>query len=532
MDRTTAACGACVIVLLVLWQSSAVSNPMRETPTHNTELLAQLSSVAQRLEKLEKGVEAARKSSDEHQLAHERDAKSLASLRTKLEEVQRPNANAGDSAAASTKALMDELKQDAAALRAQIRKDLNESAARWEAAFQTASPPAWVSSEGNTQPEFPLDDMQRNWRHYLTPIPPLPADALVEEKMLRVLFEKYREDPSAKTNVPLYGIPCTHECDLVRNHINNIDTGLGHMVVIVARPQTELMPYFRGIERRFPGRFTVMHYPNGTGYPEAINIIQKFGFSITPPKPFVTIANCDLWPLPGWFGLFANYTAKRAHRTAVTQLNGFSHFSITRLGWEKVGFWDETIYPTYYDDDEYALRLRLLKLRIGFFPLAETHIDLRVPMQYHAFVHQHGGSNSGRDPRFRDQNGRSDRYDYLRRKWNFDLSTHNASAVFSHPFNISVLPLRHATFKDPAHRDCILNFLPTHPKLKNAEGGDTGFCFYNATNALAHLLPSGTEIPSWILNQQQTGARAADEPVDPWAVDIRGVGWSYPNEMP
>ncbi|HTY83106.1 MAG TPA: hypothetical protein VMB19_02760 [Silvibacterium sp.] len=98
---------------------------------------------------------------------------------------------------------------------------------------------------------------------------------------------------------------------------------------------------------------------------------------------------------------------------------GFACFAINPIALEKLGCFDENIFPAYCEDQDYACRARLAGLHEENCPdTMLTHI----------------GSNSIlSDPALRRQNAITQRlnFDYYRRKWGGD----GGSETYARPFN-------------------------------------------------------------------------------------------------
>jgi hypothetical protein len=315
---------------------------------------------------------------------------------------------------------------------------------------------------------------------------------------MKKAFALYTHDREAVTNVPVYGTACVGkvDCQYVRSQLKSLDTGVGHVIVVQNREADEHREFFESLAKLFPGRFTFQYRPIGGGCSESWNIIMRLGFSITPTPNFVMATNGDLWALPGYLAKFSKFMNEKLETQIGARFVHFSSFGLNKHGWEKLGAFDESIFPAYAEDVEYHIRAVSLNLMLGSFPGMAPDRS-----------HKHVGSPSFKDKKFNEMYQRWDKNDYMYRKWGVDMRMHTdfqRAKPYKTPWNQPTLSHRSCFVVDPGHRKCIRT--GEGIKHNSNRGGcmlsSCRSCWYNAS-VLLPLLPEGTTLPDTLTTQNR-----------------------------
>jgi hypothetical protein len=370
--------------------------------------------------------------------------------------------------------------------------------------------------EYNVIPEDPRSAAERRFRHHFDPLPAADAAndidahpagkaaAKTAEGTLAAAFRRYERDPAAGDSVPVYGTACLGDadCGYVQQQLLSLDTGVGHVIVVMNGEHAAYHEFFDRLGKLFPGRFTFYAHAVKLSCSESWNTILKSAFAIRPKIEFAVVNNGDLWLLPTYLAKFARHVRAQGGNVGSTRFADFSSFAMLRRGWDAVGPFDEVIYPAYAEDVEYHLRTISKGMTIGRYP---GKIQEGVS-------HMHAGSRSLKDPGFFPRFQRWDKSDYMFRKWGVDMNkyTDYADAVpFAHPFNIAGLSHRRSFAVDPVHRHCIRTGRgPRHlvtqhfASIRGCLLSHCNSCFYNAS-VLSELLPHGEHVPAWLLDQHR-----------------------------
>jgi hypothetical protein len=354
------------------------------------------------------------------------------------------------------------------------------------------------SPEANKMPEDIHHPEEKTFKHWIGDLTEPPEGSTDEAKTLYKAFTAYSNDRTAVTNIPVYGTACIGEADCVyvRDQLKSLDTGVGHVIIVLNKDYKEYHDFFRELEKQFPGRFTLQYRPDGGGCSESWNIMLRLGFSITPQPNFVMATNGDLWALPGYLAKFARWMNDNLEKQVGSRFVHFSSFALNKKGWKVLGPFDEVIYPAYAEDVEYHIRAVSAGVMVGSFPGMQDGVS-----------HKHAGSRSFTDKAFNEKYQRWDKNDYMFRKWNVDMRHYTDFQhchPYKHPWNQPALTHRKSWVVDPGHRNCIKTGNGIH---HNAHGGGCMLsscrsCWYNAS-VLLPLLPPGTTLPDSITTQNR-----------------------------
>lgn len=150
-------------------------------------------------------------------------------------------------------------------------------------------------------------------------------------------------------------VPVLNRYDLLVRMINSIDYEIKHLLVIDngGYRLDEQVPFWEAIwENDFILRDTVLHMPTNLGVAASWNL----GIKCFPFEQYWTITSVDTEFMPG--ALEVLDSASRSDALTLTAY--FPHYQAFSVGEQlvqKVGLFDESIYPIYFEDNDYERRV-------------------------------------------------------------------------------------------------------------------------------------------------------------------------------
>lgn len=240
--------------------------------------------------------------------------------------------------------------------------------------------------------------------------------------------------------IPVLGIPYYNRPDLLTRCIRSIDCPLDALVIIENQPTEYLAtrldanPVLEACSNLIKHLYIIRH-PN-VGVAGAWNEVIKLF-----PAPWWMLANNDIQFAPGDLANMAKWAfARQSEVSALFGNHGHSFFVITRRGVEKVGLFDENIYPAYLEDCDWMWRLKCAE---------EIYLDVPEIRSMHGDDKSTGSCTIMSDARARANNHvtHTGNFEYYRRKW----GGNNGQEKFKHPFNDPRLPVDYWKF-EPATR--------------------------------------------------------------------------------
>lgn len=239
-------------------------------------------------------------------------------------------------------------------------------------------------------------------------------------------------------SIPFIGIPVLNRGDLLKRCVMSIDYPVDHVVIVnngkdasVERAIDEL---FREFSQR--ERLTVVIKDYNTGFAASCNYLCDLNRGAYPYRMLV---GSDMAFGPGALQIFHEFIRDNVDEYAMIRcFQGYGIIALTRRGIEKVGGFDESFYPAYFEDNDHHRRLRLL---------GEKDTDISIPGLVHGDAN--GGSCTIKsDPELGRRNsitfGRNS--GYYGRKWGGP--PHHEQ--FLQPFNDPTKPLNGWT-RDETH---------------------------------------------------------------------------------
>lgn len=145
--------------------------------------------------------------------------------------------------------------------------------------------------------------------------------------------------------IPVLIIPVLNRYDLLDKSLESIDYPIGDILIIN-----------NGLEEYTPKRkdltIRVLDMPSNQGISGSWNL----GIKSYPHAPWWLISSADTSFLPGSLEQFAKFSSSGR---CVKSNASYSAFSLGEAIVEKVGLFDEYIYPAYYEDNDYDDRMVL-----------------------------------------------------------------------------------------------------------------------------------------------------------------------------
>ena len=158
----------------------------------------------------------------------------------------------------------------------------------------------------------------------------------------------------------------------------------------------------------------------------------------TPLAPYWLILNSDIELGHNDLAKIKAFVEPRLETHGLLLCHGFSAFVITPLALERVGFFDENIYPAYLEDCDYHYRAKLAGIKCENIP------DLRLIHGELVDGKMEGSRAINADPIYSRENGRTHQgnFDYYRAKW----GGINGEEIYRNPFDSPYFPLSYWTF--------------------------------------------------------------------------------------
>jgi len=238
--------------------------------------------------------------------------------------------------------------------------------------------------------------------------------------------------------IPILGIPHYNRPDLLLRCLRSIDHPIDTLVIIQNGPddqmptRTEIRDALVSVAKRVE----LICHPNAGVAGSWNEIIKLF------PAPWWMFVNNDIQFTPDDLSKMARLAPEFQGAGMIYGNHGASWFVITDLGVEKVGLYDENIFPAYLEDCDWARRADLLGVRR--FDIPDVHA-------IHGDGQLTGSCTINSDPLLASENARTHglNFKYYRAKW----GGNNDQETFTHPFN------------DPNHPLTMWHF---HPAIRRA----------------------------------------------------------------
>lgn len=148
--------------------------------------------------------------------------------------------------------------------------------------------------------------------------------------------------------IPVLIIPVINRYDLLDQAIESIDYSIGD-ILIVNNGREEYAPKGNGLNVR------VLNLPSNLGVAGSWNL----GIKLFPHVPYWMFSSADVAFEPGSLARFEEFSNSARH---IKSNVSYSCFSLGEEIVQKIGLFDEYIYPAYYEDNDYDDRMVLAGL--------------------------------------------------------------------------------------------------------------------------------------------------------------------------
>jgi GT2 family glycosyltransferase len=249
--------------------------------------------------------------------------------------------------------------------------------------------------------------------------------------------------------IPVVGVPILNRGDLLLRCVESIDYPVNILVIInngtdegVTKALVDLGG--RTSQRSLwehlvvvPPSTDPLHHRGNRGVAGSWNEIIRF----IPTAAYWLLVGNDIAFGAGDLSRMHDYTmANRETHVEIYSNHGHSFFAVTPLHLERVGEFDENLYPSYLEDCDDARRMFLTASRNANCPGINA---------IHGEAPHWGSSTIMSNEHYRMMNGvtHGANYAYYRRKWGGD----NGGEVYRTPFNDPAWPINRWVI-DPDHR--------------------------------------------------------------------------------
>jgi GT2 family glycosyltransferase len=224
-------------------------------------------------------------------------------------------------------------------------------------------------------------------------------------------------------NKPVIGVPYINRPDLFQRLCNSISIQRERVVDFDYRFawNTILDPDI--IRENDIGKRWIYSSGHNLGVSASWNAIIKS----TPLAPYWLILNSDIELGANDLAKIKAFVEPRLDTHGLLLCHGFSAFVITPLALERVGFFDENIYPAYLEDCDYHYRAKLAGIKDESIP------DLDLIHGEMVDGKMEGSRAINSNPIYSRENGRTHQgnFEYYRAKW----GGINGEEIYTHPFN-------------------------------------------------------------------------------------------------
>lgn len=266
-----------------------------------------------------------------------------------------------------------------------------------------------------------------------------------------------RVTKSGSAGIPVLGLPVLSDPELyLLRLLYSIDFPIRNILVVYQPGDAMLDGEIRHIIRHLP-HVSIVSCTQMLGCSEAWNyIIQKFTH-----EPWYMISAYDVQFTSGalrnfYTSFIEDANASKADIGQIGYVNmydgGWNVFALTRALVERAGLFDENIFPAYYEDDEYRIRLATLKPP-GIIKVYSSAKAVHGAASNAGYI---SGISSISDAGYLERllRGRKASECYLRAKWNVS-SVHTPGSPYMHPFNNKSAPASYWVLQ-PVHRRYVL----------------------------------------------------------------------------
>ena len=164
--------------------------------------------------------------------------------------------------------------------------------------------------------------------------------------------------------IPNLIIPVLNRYDLLQRMVSSIDYTVEHLLIIDNGASGNV----ESVEIDIPETVehtTYLPMPSNLGVAGSWNL----GIKLFPMHDRWTFASNDMWFEPGQLAKLAE--AKPSHLTLIKDFPHWHAFTIGEEVVQRIGLFDEALYPAYFEDNDYLRRAHHHKVPV-------EHLDLKT----------------------------------------------------------------------------------------------------------------------------------------------------------
>ena len=228
--------------------------------------------------------------------------------------------------------------------------------------------------------------------------------------------------------IPILGIPTYNQPRLLRRCLLSIDHPVGRVVIVDNGGPNPVTKDPAIADYRFPinGSLCISQHDNA-GVAASWNEIIKLY-----PAAWWLLVNDDIEFAPGDLAKMDAFMTEYPRAACGYANHGASFWGVTASGIERVGLFDENIYPAYLEDCDWSYRADRLLGPHGRMNVPDCHAT-------HGWPAMRGSCTVNATPQLQaaGSRGHSGNFNYYQRKW----GGVNEHEVFRTPFNDPNWPL-------------------------------------------------------------------------------------------
>lgn len=213
--------------------------------------------------------------------------------------------------------------------------------------------------------------------------------------------------------VPVLGIPCISQPNLLSDCVASIDYPVQRLVIIDNSPEGGYTELVRDAVPACVEEVMDFRPLSNLGYSGSLNALIKGHVKV----PWWMYANSDAVFAPGEMARVVEQMEAHPDLALLCGIIDFRLFGLNAKCVETVGFWDENFVPMYCEDSDYSYRIQVA---------GGTFLRLNGSTG-------HVGSATIKEDRYAAHNSRTypSNREYYRRKWGGDIG----QETFTTPFN-------------------------------------------------------------------------------------------------
>lgn len=202
-------------------------------------------------------------------------------------------------------------------------------------------------------------------------------------------------------------VPVLNRYDLLKRMIESIDTEVDHLLIIDNGGTLSTLNIPNRVKK-----IHILNMPTNLGVASSWNL----GIKCFPNEKFWTITSADTVFLPG--ALEALFSASAPNRLTLT--DSFPYYQAFSVGEElvqKVGLFDESIYPIYFEDNDYQRRVEHAGFEVHRASVPVAHDNSSTIKSDPHFQQRNGQTFSSNERYYNDKVSRGD---YSEGRWDLE----------------------------------------------------------------------------------------------------------------